>query len=121
MLLLLCLELIARYGFDVSLMAGGTDAVTGDPFGLGFVEADSQATIGSVNLSTTVLIVHGWMYVVYLISDFRLWSLMRWPFGKFVLIALGGVIPLLSFFTEKKIHRQVSRELDENPQASSRY
>lgn len=120
MLLLLCLEMIFRYGFGLSLMAGGTNAATGAGFGIGMV-SDPSAVIGGVNISITVLIVHGWMYVLYLISDFRLWSLMRWPFSKFVLIALGGVVPFLSFITEKKIHRQAQRELAEFPQATTRY
>ena len=57
------------------------------------------------------MIAHGWFYVVYLFSDFRLWSLMRWPFSKFILIALGGVIPLLSFFLEVRVAREVETYL----------
>jgi len=121
MLLLLCGEMIARYGFGSFLYAGGTDAVTGEAFGFGFAGAEPPAVVGGINLSIAVLIVHGWMYVVYLISDFRLWSLMRWPFSRFILIALGGVVPLLSFFVEKKMHRQVEEELAAHPQAAKRY
>ncbi|MDR6638043.1 DUF3817 domain-containing protein [Paenarthrobacter nitroguajacolicus] len=121
MLLLLCAELIARYAFGVSLFAGGTDAVTGQPFGFGFAESEPKGVIAGFNISTSVLIVHGWMYVVYLVSNFRLWSLMRWPFSKMILLALGGVIPLLSFFVEKKFHAEVEAELAANPQASKRY
>jgi len=121
MLLLLCAELIARYGFGQYLYAGGTDAVTGQPFGLGFADAEPPGVIGGVNLSVAVLIVHGWMYVVYLISNFRLWSLMRWPFAKLVVLALGGVVPFLSFFVEKKFHAEVEAELAANPQATQRY
>jgi integral membrane protein len=47
------------------------------------------------------LIVHGWLYVVYLYANFRLWILLRWGIGKFLLIAAGGVVPFLSFFTER--------------------
>lgn len=121
MLLLLCLELIARYGFGVSLFAGGTDALSGQPFGFGLAQSEPKGVIGGVNLSVAVLIVHGWMYVVYLISNFRLWSLMRWPFTKFILLALGGVVPLMSFIVEKKFHAEVEAELAANPQASKRY
>jgi hypothetical protein len=49
---------------------------------------------------------------VYLFSDFRLWSLMRWPFWRFVLIALGGVIPFLSFILEVRVAREVRAYLD---------
>ncbi|MEW9870281.1 DUF3817 domain-containing protein [Arthrobacter sp. HS15c] len=121
MLLLLCAELIARYAFGQYLFAGGTNAVTGEPFALGFADAEPKGVLGGVNISVTVLIVHGWMYVVYLMSNFRLWSLMRWPFAKLILLALGGVIPFLSFIVEKKFHAEVEAELADNPQAPQRY
>jgi integral membrane protein len=121
MLLLLCAELIARYAFGQYLFAGGTNAVTGQPFGLGFAGAEPHGVIGGVNLSVAVLIVHGWMYVVYLISNFRLWALMRWSFLKLILLALGGVVPFLSFFVEKRFHADVEAELAANPQAPQRY
>ncbi|MEZ2390274.1 DUF3817 domain-containing protein [bacterium RCC_150] len=119
MLLLLCAELVARYVFGVYLFAGGTNAGNGQPFGFGF--SDAEGVLGGFNVSIAVLIVHGWMYVLYLISDFRLWSLMRWPFTKLVLLALGGVVPLMSFIVEKKFHAEVEAELAANPQASKRY
>ena len=74
-----------------------------------------------MNLSIAVLVAHGWLYVLYLIADFRLWSLMRWPFTRFVLIALGGVIPFLSIILERKVHREVEAELAAHPEAAKRY
>jgi len=65
----------------------------------------------AINLSLGILMVHGWGYVVYLFADFRIWSLMRWSFPKFLLIALGGVIPFLSFFLEVRIVREVKAYL----------
>ena len=121
MLLLLCAELVARYDFGQYLFAGGTNAVTGQPFGFGFADAEPKGVLGGVNLSVAVLIVHGWMYVVYLMSNFRLWTLMRWPFVKMILLALGGVVPFLSFIVEKKFHAEVEAELAANPEAASRY
>ena len=121
MLLLLCAEMIARYAFGQYLFAGGTNAATGGPFGLGFADAEPPGVIGGLNLSVAILIVHGWMYVVYLMSNFRLWSLMRWPFAKLIIMALGGVVPFLSFFVEKKFHADVEAELAANPQAPQRY
>jgi integral membrane protein len=121
MLLLLCAEMIARYAFGQYLFAGGTNALTGEPFGLGLASAEPAGVTGGANLSIAVLIVHGWMYVVYLMSNFRLWSLMRWPFAKLIIMALGGVVPFLSFFVEKKFHAEVEAELAANPQAPQRY
>ncbi|ALE92915.1 hypothetical protein AOC05_12415 [Arthrobacter alpinus] len=123
MLLLLVAELVLRYGFHSVLVAGGTDSTTGAAHGLGMVNIDGgvMAITGGFNLSTMVLIVHGWMYVVYLIADFRLWTLMRWPFGKLVLIALGGVVPFLSFIVEGRVHKEVLAEVAANPKAGKRY
>ena len=114
MLLLVVVEMVAKYGFGSEIVAGG-GAV------LQFLPEVVAETAGGVNLSTAVLIVHGWLYVVYLIADFRLWQLMRWPFGRFVLIALGGVVPLLSFFVEKRVHRQAEEDLAAHPEAAPRY
>ena len=95
-LLLLCAEVILKFGFQYELELGG-------PYGL-LVPRD---TVTAFNLSTAILIMHGWFYVLYLFADFRLWSLMRWPFTRFLLIALGGVIPTLSFFLEGRVAREV--------------
>lgn len=120
MLLLLCAEMILRYGFNLFLFAGATNTLTGETFALGLAQAEPSVVEG-VNLSIAVLIAHGWLYVLYLIADFRLWSLMRWPFTRFILIALGGVIPFLSILLEKRVHRQVEEDLAEHPEAAKRY
>jgi integral membrane protein len=72
-----------------------------------------------VNLSTGILIAHGWLYVVYLFADFRLWSYMRWPFSRFIQIALGGVVPFLSFIVEHFITIRTNRELAELEQSAT--
>jgi len=56
---------------------------------------------------------------VYLFSDFRLWSLMRWPFTRFIVIALGGVIPFLSFILEARIGREVRAYLERRESEAS--
>ena len=69
------------------------------------------STGDGVNLSLGILVVHGWFYVVYLFSCFRVWSLMRWPFARFIVLALGGIVPLLSFFMEARVGREVKTYL----------
>ena len=54
-----------------------------------------------------------WFYVVYLFACFRIWSLMRWPFLRFIVLALGGIVPLLSFFMEARVAREVHAYLAE--------
>ncbi|WP_309082165.1 SURF1 family cytochrome oxidase biogenesis protein [Zhihengliuella sp.] len=117
-LLLLVVEMTAKYGFGVELVAGGTLA-DGSSHTFGFVPVDSYA--GGFNVTLAIQIAHGWMYVLYLLCDFRLWMLMRWKFTRFLFIALGGVVPFLSFIVERRVHRSVEEEIEGNPQAVKRY
>ncbi len=115
-LLLLVVMMIVRYGF-------GSDLAIGWP-GQGLVymgprdqtpgsDPTGQWPPGVLNLSTIILIVHGWLYVVYLVIDFALWRLCRYSFGYFIFVALGGVIPFLSFFFEWRVPRDIERTIEE--------
>ena len=42
---------------------------------------------------------------------------MRWRFPRFLLLALGGVIPTFSFFLEARTAREVTNFLDEKEAA----
>jgi hypothetical protein len=64
-----------------------------------------------LDLTSVSLIIHGWLYVAYLFGDFRMWTLYRWNFMRFLVIALGGVVPLLSFFTERHYSKVAERQL----------
>ncbi|MFM7014447.1 MAG: DUF3817 domain-containing protein [Actinomycetota bacterium] len=64
-----------------------------------------------INLTVAILVVHGWLYVLYLFADFRVWTLMRWSFWRFLVIAAGGVVPFLSFFTERRYAKIAEVEL----------
>lgn len=66
-----------------------------------------------IDLTVISLIVHGWLYVAYLFGDFRMWTLLRWSFGRFLIIALGGVVPLLSFFTERHYTKIAKQQIQE--------
>lgn len=85
MLLVLCLEMLLKYVFH----AGGVDA-----------DGAPQPVIG-----TWIAIVHGWIYMIYAITVFDLWSRMRWSFGRIVALIAGGVIPVLSFIMEARARR----------------
>ncbi|WP_062467002.1 DUF3817 domain-containing protein [Demequina maris] len=60
-----------------------------------------------------VAILHGWVFIVYLVTVTQLWMLMRWDLGRLVYMAAGGVVPLLSFFAERRVHAEVSARLEE--------
>ena len=108
-LLLLVLLMITRYGLGADIWAGGPAGFIG--LAQRGVEGAGLPTEG-INVSTIILIVHGWLYVVYLLADFRLWTLLRWPFTRFLFIALGGIVPLLSFYTEAKYAKVATAELE---------
>jgi len=103
-LLLLCLMMVLRYGY-------GVDIEYTTAYGLQLTPKELIAEHGGTNLSTIILIVHGWLYVVYLGCDFLLWRFTRWSFGRFLFIALGGIIPGLSFFFEFRVPRWVREVL----------
>ncbi|ALD64478.1 DUF3817 domain-containing protein [Glutamicibacter soli] len=118
MLLLLVLEMVFKYFWQLELFIGG-QLLDGTANTIGMHNRAEVA--GGFNASLGILIAHGWLYVVYLFADFRLWSLMRWPFSRFITIALGGVVPFLSFITERKVHKEVMAEMENHPKAAKRY
>lgn len=67
---------------------------------------------GFWNFATTVGIVHGWIFIVYVAACALLWMRMKWPFGRLVTMVLGGVIPWLSFVIERRIAREVAASLN---------
>lgn len=102
-LLLVVLMMVLRYGFgvDIAWSASGFDL-------------QPQALIkaaGLTNVSLILLTAHGWLYVLYLACDFVMWRLSRYSFARFLFIALGGIIPLLSFFLERLVPRDVERRI----------
>lgn len=118
-LLLLVIEMVLKYSpSHVELFAGGpagllalTPVVPGPscqwfslfvPGGMG---CEIQSLGVGFNVSLAILIVHGWIYVVYLLACFRVWMLLRWPFTRLLSMALGGVVPFLSFIVERRVHR----------------
>ncbi|MFI2754266.1 DUF3817 domain-containing protein [Cellulomonas sp. P22] len=84
MLLVLTLEIVLKYVFQ----ANGVDA-----------EGHAKPVLGS-----WIAIVHGWVYVVYLATVVNLWSKMRWSMGRLVTMALAGVVPVMSFILERRVH-----------------
>ncbi|KIP52288.1 DUF3817 domain-containing protein [Leucobacter komagatae] len=116
MLLLLCAVMVMKYVFDVELFLFTPNAVA--EF-LPIVPEGQEAEFArpGFDLFKAILIAHGWFYVVYLIANFMLWSPMRWNFMRFLVLALGGVIPFLSFFLEARIAREVNQFLDEKEAA----
>lgn len=101
-LLLLVVMMVLRYGFGVDIELGG-------PFG--FLALTPKDQLTAINLSVVILTVHGWLYVLYLGCDFVLWRLARFSFLRFLWIALGGVVPFLSYYFEFRVPRDIEARI----------
>jgi integral membrane protein len=69
---------------------------------------DSGLPSDGVDISKLLLQIHGILYVVYLFADFRIWRMAELKFKDFLVIAMGGVVPLTSFFIERSYSNKVS-------------
>lgn len=67
---------------------------------------------GFVDATWPVTVVHGWIYVVYLVTVLHLWSTMRWGWGRLVTMVLAGVVPVMSFIVERRVHADGQEKLD---------
>ncbi|WP_318241389.1 DUF3817 domain-containing protein [Cellulomonas avistercoris] len=92
MLLLLCVEMLTKYVFHT----GGYDA-EGEPLGV---------------FGIWVAISHGWIYVLYLVTVFDLWSTLRWRLGRLVSMAAAGVVPVMSFVLERRVRADAQARID---------
>jgi integral membrane protein len=55
--------------------------------------------------------IHGFVYMVYLVTVIDLASRMRWSWTRGLLVALAGTVPFLSFVAEHRITRQTREQL----------
>lgn len=80
LLLLLCLRMILEYGFDMDVSA------------LAWVAR-----------------VHGLAYIAFLMTSLNLGLKARWPAATWLVTAISGVVPFLSFVVEAKRRNEVTR------------
>ena len=112
-LLLVCAEVLLRYVFGSEVVVGGALGA------VALVAPEQVKAVGGVNLSLAVLIAHGYLFIAYLVADFVLITVMRYPITRFLLIAAGGVVPLLSFIMEGRVKREVRSYLAQRERATT--
>ncbi|QJW37515.1 DUF3817 domain-containing protein [Cellulosimicrobium protaetiae] len=88
MLLILCVEMLVKYGVGQ------------------FVDVD-----GIMRYVSWIPFAHGWIYVVYLVTVLDLWTKMRWGWGRLATMVFAGVVPVMSFVLEKKVHAEAEAKL----------
>jgi integral membrane protein len=98
-LILVGVEMVLKYFFGLLIWSGGSAGF------IGLVPDSVDGTglpVSGVDISKLLLQVHGILYIVYLFADFRIWRLANMKFQDFLIIAMGGVVPVYAFFIEKK-------------------
>jgi integral membrane protein len=80
-LLVLCLGMVLKYGFDRPGLSEFWDAK------------------------------HGLLYMIYVFTTASLGHRMRWSPGRMVAVMLAGVVPFLSFWAERKVASYVEGQL----------
>lgn len=99
MLLILTLEMVLKYGFHAA----------------GYTVADDGSRAAAPVIGVWVPFVHGWIYVVYLATVIDLWSVMRWRLGRLVTMVAAGVVPVMSFVMERRVHRDAGAAITRLP------
>ncbi len=51
--------------------------------------------------------MHGFLYMVYLVTAFDLAVRAKWPFVRTLLVLLAGTVPVMSFVAERKVTRWI--------------
>ncbi len=72
-----------------------------------FVGIPLQAAAGRPGVVNVVGTLHGFLYIVYLVTAFSLTWRLRIPKWQMVLVLLAGTVPFCAFVAERKMTRRV--------------
>jgi integral membrane protein len=109
LLLALAVEMVAKYGFGREVEMLGSQ---------GFLALVPNGSVEAINISRVTVIAHGWFYVVFLFTCFRIWSMLDWPFWRFLWLASGGLFPFASYVIEHYGTKAIRREIEKAEVAS---
>ena len=62
--------------------------------------------------------IHGFLYLVYLVTAYDLWRRERWSLLRIVAMVSAGFVPVLAFVVERAMTRRFRSEPDEDPVAA---
>lgn len=63
-------------------------------------------------VSSVIAQIHGFIYVIYLVTAVDLWTRTNWPMRRLATMVLGGVVPLLSFHVERRVRAELTASLE---------
>ena len=59
---------------------------------------------------TPIWLIHGWIYMVYVVVAFVLTQKARWTLPQFLLMLVAGLVPGLIFWVERRVAGQLRAE-----------
>jgi len=57
----------------------------------------------TIESDSVIAIVHGWLFMIYVLLGLDLGFRMRWSLGRLLLMTASGMIPFLSFYAEHRV------------------
>ena len=61
------------------------------------------ASLRGDGLTATVALIHGWLYIVYVVVAFLLSQQAGWSLQFLLLMLLAGLVPFLIFWVEHRV------------------
>ncbi|MHB8496419.1 MAG: DUF3817 domain-containing protein [Acidimicrobiales bacterium] len=77
-----------------------------------FVGVPLQYGAGVTWVAEVVGILHGYLYIVYLIAAADLARRAHWRLTRILLVIAAGFVPFLAFIVEHHVYQQMRREMD---------
>lgn len=82
--------------------------------------ATDGSSLQELGESISILwLVHGWIFMVYVVVAFLLARRARWSVGFTLVMLIAGLVPLLIFWVERQVTRKVRAENPELVESSS--
>ncbi|UMG94174.1 DUF3817 domain-containing protein [Nocardioides sp. TF02-7] len=59
---------------------------------------------------TPIWVIHGWIYMIYVVVAFVLTQRAGWPLTRFLLMLVAGLVPVLIFWVERTVAERLRAE-----------
>ncbi|MCR1785383.1 DUF3817 domain-containing protein [Nocardioides carbamazepini] len=65
---------------------------------------------------TPIWLIHGWIYIIYVVVAFLLTQKARWTIPQLLLMLVAGLIPGLIFWVERRVAQRLR---EDNPELAA--
>ncbi len=86
---------------------------------LKYLAAEGSSLQSFGETASILWVVHGWVFMIYVVVAFLLSRRADWSIGFTVLALVAGLVPLLIFFVEHRVAQRVREETPELAAPSS--